>query len=273
MAIVWRMAASLRVVFLGLAGVGLAGMGQAGAARASEVQCWYENGAVVAPAAFGDMAGDFIIDTSAPRSLLLEDRAQADGIDTPSATLDLQFAGERLAGVEMPLTNLNERAVGFPTTINGVIGWDVLRRYRVEIRFSPCRLTLSRGGRRRPAAGAVRLALREADGAAAIAATAGDGTRVRRGLYAVDTASMGTRFSPDDTSFSPPLPSKVDPTWRFKLPARIRVLEVDGLLFEKTPAGLLPKAPTGLSGAIGLAVWSRRSLTLDGPGGWLELGP
>lgn len=270
MAIVWRMAVTLRVVFLGLTG---AGVSLAGAARAGEIQCWYENGAVVAPAAFGDMAGDFIIDASAPKSLLLEDRAQADGIDAPSATLDLRIAGERLTAVEMPLTNLNERAVGFPTTINGVIGWDVLRRYRVEIRFSPCRLTLSRGGRRRPSAGATRMALREADGAAAVMATAGDGARLRRGLYAVDTASMGARFSPDDTSFAPPLPRKVDPTWRFRLPARIRVLELDGLLFEKSPAGLLPKAPTALSGAIGLSVWSRHRLTLDGPGGWLELGP
>ncbi|MGA0601659.1 hypothetical protein ACO2Q3_13220 [Caulobacter sp. KR2-114] len=270
------MSASLRFAppaCAGLAAAGLA-LAWAGGARAAQIQCWYENGAVVAPAAFGDMAGDFIIDASAPKSLLLEDRANADGIDAPTAVRDLRLAGERISGFEMPLTNLNERAVRFPTTINGVVGWDVLGRYRVTIAFSPCRLTLQAssgrpGGRRRPPRG--RLALKTVDGAAAVAATASDGTRLRSGWYAVDTASMGTRFSPADTSFSPPLRRKVDPTWRFQLPARIRALEVGGELFEATPAGLLPKPPTDLAGAIGLAVWSRYRITLDGPGGWMTL--
>ncbi|HEX7760048.1 MAG TPA: hypothetical protein VF459_11120 [Caulobacteraceae bacterium] len=270
MAIVWRMAASLHFVFGLTIGAALA---LAGMARAGETQCWYENGAVVAPASFGDMAGDFIIDASAPRSLLLEDRANADGIDAPTAVRDLVLAGEHVTALEMPLTNLNERAVGFATTINGVLGWDVLSRFRVEISFSPCRLILTRAknGRRRRDPGSVRLPLREIDGAAAVTATAGDGARTRKGFFAVDTASMGTRFSPAETSFSPPLPRKIDPTWRFKLPARIRVLELDGLLFEQTPAGLLPKPAQALSGAIGLAVWSRYRLRMDGREGWLEL--
>jgi len=259
------MGASLRFVVPAAAGLAAA---WAGAARAAEIPCWYENGAVVAPAAFGDMAGDFIIDASAPRSLLLEDRANADGIDAPTAVRDLSLAGQRLVDFEMPLTNLNERAVRFPTTINGVIGWDVLGRYRVTIAFSPCRLTLD-ASHGRPRAGA--MPLKTVDGAAAVQATAGDGTRLRAGWYAVDTASMGTRFSPADTSFSPPLRPKVDPTWRFQLPARIRALEIGGALFEKTPAGLLPKPPTDLSGAIGLAVWSRYRITLDGPGSWMML--
>lgn len=241
-----------------------------GAARAGEIQCWYENGAVVAPASFGDMAGDFIIDLSAPKSLLLEDRANADGIEAPTAVRDLRLAGEPIDGFEMPLTNLNERAVRFPTTINGVIGWDVLGRYRVTIAFSPCRLTLKPPhGPSRPRNGGLRL--RTVDGAAAVEATASDGSRLRPGWYAVDTASMGTRFSPENTSFSPRLRPKVDPTWRFQLPARIRALEIGGTLFEKTPAGLLPKAPTDLSGAIGLAVWSRYRITVDGPGGWMTM--
>jgi hypothetical protein len=261
------MSASLRFAIYVSAGLAIA---WSGAARAGEIQCWYENGAVVAPAAFGDMAGDFIIDLSAPKSLLLEDRANADGIDAPAAVRDLRLAGERIEGFEMPLANLNERAVRFPTTINGVIGWDVLGRYRVTIAFHPCRLTLeaSHGAPEPPGE---RLALKTVDGAAAVQAAAGDGARLRPGWYAVDTASMGTRFSPADTSFSPPLKPKVDPTWRFQLPARIRVLEIGSVLFEKTPAGLLPRPPTDLSGAIGLSVWSRYRITVDGPGGWMRL--
>lgn len=263
------MSASLRFAVWLPAGLVVA---WSGAARAGEIRCWYENGAVVAPAAFGDMAGDFIIDLSAPKSLLLEDRANADGIDAATAVRDLRLAGERIDGFEMPLTNLNERAVRFPTTINGVIGWDVLGRYRVTIAFSPCRLTLQ-ASHGRPERPADAMPLRTIDGAAAIEATASDGTRARRGWYAVDTASMGTRFSPDDTSFSPALRPKVDPTWRFQLPARIRALEIGGALFENTPAGLLPRSPTALSGAIGLAVWSRHRILVDGPGGWMRLEP
>ncbi len=264
------MGASLHFVFALTVGATLA---LASAAWAGETQCWYDNGAVVVAASFGDIAGDFIIDASAPKSLLLEDRANADGVETPTAVRDLVLAGEHVAGFEMPLTNLNERAVGFPTTINGVLGWDLLKRFKVQIQVSPCRLTLSRGagGRRQP--GAVRLALRQIDGAAAVSAVASDGTRSRGGFFSVDTASMGSRFSPADTSFSPPLAHRIDPTWRFKLPARIRAITLGGLLFENTPAGVTPAPPATLSGAIGLAVWSRYRMTLDGRRGWLDLAP
>ena len=46
-----------------------------GPAAAGETACWFENGAVVAPAAIGGIAGDYVIDLSAPRTLQLFQRA------------------------------------------------------------------------------------------------------------------------------------------------------------------------------------------------------
>ena len=61
-----------------------------GAARAGETACWFENGAVVAPAVIGDMAGDYVIDLSAPRTLLHETRAQMTGVRSEEHTSELQ---------------------------------------------------------------------------------------------------------------------------------------------------------------------------------------
>ncbi len=64
-------------------------------ARAGETACWFENGAVVAPAAIGDMAGDFVIDLSAPRTLLHETKAQMSGYAQTDLALPVRLAGQR----------------------------------------------------------------------------------------------------------------------------------------------------------------------------------
>jgi hypothetical protein len=56
-----RPAAALAFVLASLAGP---------PAPAGQTRCWVDNGAVIAPAAFGDIAGDFIFDLSAPQSVL-----------------------------------------------------------------------------------------------------------------------------------------------------------------------------------------------------------
>ena len=262
------MRAPLRLL-LALCGVALLA---AGPARAGQAQCWFENGAVVVAASFGDIAGDFIVDSTAPRSLLHDDVANSHGVDASTASGDLIIAGERLNGLEMQVVSLNEQEVGFPTTINGVIGADVLARYVVRIDFAPCRIAfLARPPRR--ARRSVRLRVRGVGGVPAIAATASDGTRRRRGLYAVDTASLGVRLAPADTSFSRPLAEGVDPTLRFRPPARLKALTFGGRIVSDLPAGTLEYPLPGLKGAIGVAVWSRYSLTMDTREGWLDLAP
>ena len=80
-----------------------------GPSHAGVARCWYENGALVAPAAFGDIAGDFIVDVSAPTSQLHLTRAEGEGIVTPSIRAPLRLAGRRLGPAEFQVANLNAR--------------------------------------------------------------------------------------------------------------------------------------------------------------------
>jgi hypothetical protein len=242
----------------------------ASGARAGETRCWFENGAVVISAAFGDMAGDFILDLSAPRSQLHDTKAQSDGIEGGSARRDLILAGETLRDVEMPIVDLDARAAGLVTSLNGIIGADVLAPFVVELRFSPCRVTLHRRPWRHGLGGA-KLTVREIGGAPAVEAAVSDGLESRRGWFAIDTASMGSRIADAVLSRSPP--KDVDPASRALPIPRLRALSLAGRLFEQSPADLLKDAPEGLDGTIGDEIWSRYQIVLDIQGGWLRLTP
>lgn len=228
-------------------------------AEAGETRCWIDKGALVAPAAFGDIAGDFLIDLSAPASALHVTRAQEDGLEGEAATRDLILAGRRLAGVTLAIADLDTRTAKFDTTINGVIGADLLRRFIVEIDPSPCRLRLLL---RRPRRwrGSVRLEIGEAGGRPLASARVTDGVQVRSGLFAIDTADWttvvaGARLSRPQSDDAPAA-------------VRLRAVEVGGRLFEQVPALVQPQGD-----AIGMAVWSRWRLRLDIRAGWLELAP
>jgi len=242
----------------------------AGAARAGQTRCWFENGALVVPAAFGDIAGDFILDVSAPRSQLHVTRAQSAGIVADHASGDLRLAGERVRGFDVEVADLDARSRGFATNIAGVLGADALAPFTVDLDFAPCKVRLER---RAPAtlAGALRLRVREVAGVPTVSAAISDGAVSRAGLFAIDTASAGTRVAGAALSRSPP--AGVDPADRQTSPARLRALSIAGHLFEQTPAGLAAGAPAGLEGAIGNAVWSRFHLRLAIRRGWLELKP
>ena len=250
-------AASLAVPLIAVAGVLVAGAARAGAAR-----CWIDRGAVVVAAAFGDIAGDFILDASAPRSLLHLTRARSDGIDAPAATRRLVVAGERIDGLEMTVADLDARSIGFPTSINGVIGDDVLRRFVVEIDFEPCRIVL---GRRLPAPwkGATRLAVRETGGVPAINASISDGLTSRAGLFAIDTARAPSRIAA----------ARLSRPARSGAAVRLRALGLANEIFEQTPAELAPDTSGGVQDSIGTAAWSRWRIRLDLKRGWLDLAP
>jgi hypothetical protein len=233
-------------------------------ALAGETRCWIDHGALVAPAAFGDIAGDFLIDLSAPVSALHVTRAQEDGLDGQTATRALRLAGRRLAAVTLPIVDLDARTARFDTAINGVVGADVLRGFVVDIDPSPCRLRLLR---RRPPlrAGAVRLAVREVGGRPLVAARLTDGVRSREALLAIDTADwavrvVGARLSRPQSADAP-------------VPVRLRAVEVAGRLFEQVPAVASLGPDDEAIDAIGMAIWSHWRLRLDMRSGWLELAP
>jgi hypothetical protein len=245
-----------------LAAVLVAGTLIAGPVRSGETRCWFDNGALVVPAAFGDIAGDFILDASAPTSQLHVTRAQSAGIQTDAARADLQVAGQRIAGFPMAVADLDSRSKGFTTNIAGVLAADALEPFVVDIDFAPCRVRFSR---RAPAAlaGAVRLRVRTLAGVPTVAAAISDGLTSRAGFFAIDTGWAASRIAQATYSRTPP--PGADPA------ARLRAISLAGRLFEQTPAGLMDDSSPRLAGAIGAAVWSRFHVRLMLRRGWLEL--
>jgi len=237
----------------------------AGSARAGETACRFERGAIVVPAAFGDIAGDFVLDASAPKSQLHLTVAESWGMTAPSARASLRLAGERLTGFEIEIADLDARSRLFTAGLAGVIGADVLDGFVTQIQTSPCRVRLSRTGLRRAS---IRLLMRRVDGIYAVRAAISDGATSRMGWFAIDTGSPGVKVADARLTRNPPTGGDAD--WP---PARLRALSLGGLLFEQIPAGLIPNAPPDLAGSIGEVVWSRYRMRLDPARGWLELSP
>jgi hypothetical protein len=231
--------------------------GAATSVKASATPCWIDHGAVIAPAAFGDIAGDFIIDLSRPSSALHATRANADGITTDSARAPLSLAGERIADMSLAVVDLDEETRTFDTVINGVIGWDVLGRYAVELdlRGGGCRLSLL-SPRHRARRGDADLPLTEVGAAPALPAAVSDGVSARQGLFRIDTAHEAVEVA--DARLSRPRAGKDEAA-----PVRLRAVSVAGALAEQVPAAVMDPIVPAVAGSLGLSVWRGGVLRLD----------
>jgi hypothetical protein len=233
-------------------------------ARAGGTQCWIDNGAVVVPAAFGDIAGDFIFDLSAPHTQLHLTTAQSNGLAAdpavpPEAQGVVTLAGERIP-VSISVADLDARQWGFPTSLDGIIGADVLAGYVVDLQFSPCRLTLQR--RAAPAEVVTRLPIEIVAGVPTFAATVSDGVKTRSGQFVIDTGAAGVRIVAAHARFSR-LSARVDPTSRDRPPARLAGLSIGRVELHDLSAALQIDAAEGVLGGVGTDVWSRYVLRLD----------
>jgi len=244
---------SVLITFLSLAA--------AGPALAGETACWFENGAVVAPAAIADMTGDFVIDLSAPRTLLHETKAQMSGYAETDLTLSIRLAGQRVAAAPVSVKDLDYRSVGFDTPIAGVIGADILDRYVVSIDFAPCRLRLDPLGERFRGKGRA-LTVTMVNGVPTVLAAASSGDKGLSGAFALDTASNGgvrARGAADAP--------------RQKSAGTLRGLSWNGALRQNVPAVAAGDLPDGVVGALGVQVLSAYRLRLDPAAGQLWLTP
>ncbi|MEJ2816974.1 hypothetical protein [Caulobacter sp. CCG-8] len=243
-----RRAASLLILSLLAARAAPAVAGPRGA---GETACWFENGAVVAPAAIGGIAGDYVIDLSAPRTLLHVDIAQRAGFTDTALTLPVRLAGRTVEAAPIAVQSLDYRAVGFSTPIAGVIGADILDRYAVTLDFSPCRLRLERpGSASRGRKGGLPVTV--VGGAPTVVAAASDGLKGVSGPFALDTASNGgvrVRGAADGP--------------RQKPAGTLRALSLDGTLRENLPAVRAGDLPDGVVGALGVQVLAGYRLRLD----------
>lgn len=239
----------------------------AGAAQAGETACWFENGAVVAPAVIGDMAGDYVIDLSAPRTLLHETKAQMAGITEPELPLSVEVAGLKTPAVPIRVADLDARGAGFVTPIAGVIGMDVLAGHSVEIDFAHCRIRIDQPWRARRQ---VVLPVEVVEGLPTIVANVSDGPVARQGAFAIDTASKAmARLSTREAAAT----SKLDMTARHKAPARLRALSIGGVLAENVPASLADDLPEGVAGTLGTGLWGRHRLRLAADARTLSVAP
>lgn len=221
-----------------------------GPALAGETACWFENGAVVAPAAVGGLAGDYVIDLSAPRTLLHLDVAQGQGYaDTLPLPVDL--AGQRVDAAPVTVQSLDYRAVGFSTPILGVIGADILDRYVLTLDFRPCRLALTPLGARLKGQGEARRVVM-VGGVPTIVAAASDGLTGLLGPFALDTASNGA-VRARGAADAP----------RQKPVGTLRGLSLNGTLRQDAPAVVAGDLPDGVVGALGVQVLSAYRLRLD----------
>lgn len=240
------------------------------AARAGESACWFENGAVVVPAEIGGVAGDWLLDPSAPHTLLHETRARMEGLPEVFVAT-AHVAGTPLTGVQVTVADLDGRAPGFPTPIAGVLGADVLGRFTVDLDFNPCRVRLSDGPWRWPGRGARVLRLTLAGGVPTVVAAVSDDRRARSGLFAVDFSSrVAVRLT---SARFHPLNEPAAKAPRGVAPGRLRALSLDGDLYEEQTAALAPDIDPALAGALGTDLWSRWRVRLDIRRGRLLLSP
>ncbi|MCC7266732.1 MAG: hypothetical protein IT546_05245 [Caulobacteraceae bacterium] len=227
-------------------------------ARAGEVACSFEGGVLVAPAEVAGIAGDYIIDTGQPASVLHYDRAMGAGLAEPGVRASTHLAGLESPPTDVAIVSLDARAGSLPTPVAGVIGVDVLSRYRMEVRFSPCRLTLRRGG---PAKAEVPL----------VEATVSDGRTARRGWFVVATGQApALQLSATEVESSPP-PAEGEPApvWR------VDRLSVGGELFTRLEINIVPPEtldPRAI-GVIGAEALKAFRLTFDFPRSRLTLTP
>lgn len=227
-------------------------------ARAGDVTCSFEGGVLVAPAEVAGIAGDYIIDTGQPATVLHNTRAEGAGLAEPGVRASVKLGGLESPPVTAAIVDLDARTWALPTPVAGVIGVDALSHFQLEVRFAPCRLTVRPGG---PAAAAAPL----------VEATISDGVTARRGLFVVATGQApALQLREAEVEPLAPPPEGEPPPVR-----RIDRLSVGGELFTRLETHLVPPAsldPRAI-GVIGAAALKAFRLKFDFAQARLTLEP
>jgi hypothetical protein len=240
-------------------------------AQAGPSACWYEAGVLVAPAEVMGVAGDYVLDTGAPHTLLADSQAQGAGFSETALVGEVRVAGLDLPARPVAVAKLDARLRWLPTPVAGVIGADVLGGYVVDVSFEPCRVALWRAGEAPPFGRARSLPLAWRDGRPVTAAAAADGARALAGDFVLATGSDTPVRLRDDLADAPGAARREDLYPYGGLRPRLRALSFAGDLYEQAPSGLAPKAELDAAGEIGAPVLAAYRLRFDFPGGKLQL--
>lgn len=242
-------------------------------ARAGETACWVDRGVLVIPAEVLGIAGDYVLDTAAPRSLLAETRAQGAGFTATALRGEVRLAGLDLHDRAIAVADLDLRTGALPTPIAGVIGADILAAYVVDIRFAPCRVALWRPAQAPRFGRAHVLPLAWTNGAPTAPAAVSDGRRSLLGQFRPATgADTAVRLS--DAIADAPGAAQRQELYPYGVSRpRLRALSLAGALYENLPAGLARAEDPAVAGEIGTPLLARYRLRFDFPRGRLHLAP
>jgi hypothetical protein len=255
---------SLAVALLALAG--------ASAPPAGETACWYEHGVVVVPAEVAGIAGDFILDTAAPQTLIAETQAQAAGYAETTVTGDIRLAGRTVPALAMAVKDIDVRTGLFATPIAGVIGADALKGYVVDVSVGPCRVALHPPGAAPAFGRATALPLEWIGGVPAIEAGVADGPHAVTGAFVLATGS-DTAVRLNDRFAAAPGAAKPQELYPYGvLRPKLRAISVAGQIAQQVPAGLI-KADPEEAGEIGAPLLLAWRVRFDFPAGRLLLKP
>lgn len=244
-----------------------AALSPAAAARAGEARCWFEAGVVVVPAQVMGVAGDYVLDTGAPHTLLADTQAEGAGFSETALKGEVRLAGLDLADRPVGVETLDARLRQLPTPVAGVIGADLLGGYVVDVRFAPCRVAIWEP-RRAPRFGhATALPLGWRGGRPVVsAAVADDRGRSFSSDFTPATGSDTPVRLRDDLADAPGA-AKRDGLYPYgALRPRLRALSFAGQLVEFPRSGLIAKAELDAAGELGAPTLAAWRLRFDFPG-------
>lgn len=241
------------------------------AAQAGETRCWFEGGVLVVPAEVMGVAGDYVLDTGSPHTLLADTQAQGAGFAATALTGDVRLAGLRLHDRPVAVVPLDARLFALSTPVAGVIGADVLAGRVLDVRFAPCRVSLHDAGHAPAFRHAVTLPLAWRDGRPVTRAAVADSQRALAGDFVVATGADTPVRLRDDLANAPGA-AKREPLYPYgAVRPRLRALSFAGDLYEAQASGLAARAEFDAAGEIGAPVLAHYRLRFDFVRGRLEL--
>lgn len=233
-----------------------------GVARAGEARCWHEGGTLVVPAEVAGIAGDFILDTGTPHSLLHDTAARTHGYAEDRVEGDVRLAGMKIASASLGVADLDLRTWNLPTPVAGVIGADLLKDFVLDVRYAPCRVRLWAPGRAPRPRGRV-LPLGWDAGRPTATVRVGDGARDVQGPFVIATgANAPVRLADDLAQADADKPAELYPdgVWLARLP----VVSFAGAMGRDVPAGLM-KPDGDVAGVLGADALAHFHLRFDFP--------
>ena len=240
-------------------------------AQAGTTRCWFEGGVLVVPAAVLGVAGDYVLDTGAPHTLMADTQAQGAGYGETELNGEVRLAGVSLQDRPVQVATLDARLRALPTPVAGVIGADMLAGRVLDVAFAPCRVALYPAGRAPPFGRATTLPLAWRDGRPVIGAAAADGRRTLAGDFVPATGSDTPVRLRDDLADAPGS-SRREALYPYGgARPRLRALSFAGDLFEDQPSGLVARPELDAVGEIGAPVLAHFRLRFDFAGGELRL--